>query len=405
MKKSLLVLPVALAVITACTANTSPVASAPAATPAPVAMSQGIYPDLPVGIKNGAGALVGDTVYVGLGTAGDKFYSLNLKEKGAQWQELPAFPGGARNQPSAASVDGKLYVFGGFANTQVASNQVVNDVHVYNPADNTWTKVNTRSPRPGAGISAVTKGGKIYFVGGTNAEIWNGLFQDLDAAAQGVTDKAEKAAKQKPFLDPYFNLRHQDFFFTPEIVSYEPATNTWRNEGLFPYSGRAGAAVAVKGDKVLVVNGELKAGLRTDTTEVGTIGKDGIKWKQLGKLPAPKGAKQQDGIAGAMGGYTHGHYIVTGGTNFPGSRANYAKGINDAHRTGGLKKTWHSDVYTLNEKTGKWSIVGNLPEPIGHGLSVVYNDKVLLIGGETLGGKALTSVKAMSYNGKKLIVE
>ena len=28
------------------------------------------YPDLPVGIKSGAGALIGDTVYVGLGTGG-----------------------------------------------------------------------------------------------------------------------------------------------------------------------------------------------------------------------------------------------------------------------------------------------------------------------------------------------
>ncbi len=32
--------------------------------------------------------------------------------------------------------------------------------------------------------------------------------------------------------------------------------------------------------------------------------------------------------------------------------------------------------------------------------SVSYNNKVLLIGGETDGGKALTSVKAISYDGK-----
>ena len=42
---------------------------------------------------------------------------------------------------------------------------------------------------------------------------------------------------------------------------------------------------------------------------------------------------------------------------------------------------------------------------IGYGFSVSYNNKVLLIGGETDGGKSLTSVKAISYDGKKLTVE
>ncbi|QLB12414.1 N-acetylneuraminate epimerase [Bisgaardia hudsonensis] len=362
------------------------------------AAQAGQYPDLPVGIKGGSGALIGDTVYVGLGSGGDKFFSLNLKEKDAQWQELPAFPGGPRNQPVAAGVDGKLYVFGGFQKTEVANNQIINDVHVYNPEDNSWSKVDTRSPRTAVGASSVTKDGKIYFVGGVNEEIWNGLFQALTAAGD---DKA----KQKDILDPYFNMRAQDFFFSSEIASYEPMKNSWRNEGYFPYQGRAGAALGLKGDKLLVVNGEIKAGLRTPTTELGTIGKNGISWKKLGDLPAPEGYKQQEGIAGAMGGYTNGNYIVTGGANFPGARANYAKGIMDAHRTGGLKKTYHSAVYALDGKKGTWKVVGNFPQNIGYGVAVSYNNKVVVIGGETDGGKALTAVRTMSYDGKKLVIE
>lgn len=361
------------------------------------AAQAGQYPDLPVGIKSGTGALIGDTVYVGLGSGGDKFFALNLKEKDGQWKELPAFPGGARNQPVSAVVDGKLYVFGGMQKTDVAANQIINDVHVYNPADNTWTKVKTRSPRSASvGASAIAKDGKIYFVGGVNHEIWNGLFQDLE----GVEKE-----KQGMYLDPYFNLRHQDFFFNSDILSYEPATNTWRNEGYFPYSGRAGAAIAVKGDKLLVVNGEIKAGLRTDTTELGTLGKNGVTWKQLGKLPAPKGYTEQEGLAGGMGGYTKGGYIVTGGANFPGARANYAKGINDAHRTGGLKKTFHNAVYSLDEKKGTWKVVGEYPINIAYGVALPYDNKVLMVGGETDGGKALTEVKTMSFDGKSLKVE
>ena len=90
-----------------------------------------------------------------------------------------------------------------------------------------------------------------------------------------------------------------------------------------------------------------------------------------------------------------------GGANFPGSIKQFKEGKLHAHK--GLTKTWHNEVYTLNN--GKWSIVGELPMNIGYGFSVSYNNKVLLIGGETDGGKALTSVKAISYDGKKLTVE
>ncbi|VEH68175.1 N-acetylneuraminate epimerase [Rodentibacter pneumotropicus] len=58
---------------------------------------------------------------MGLGSGGDKFYSLNLKDPTAQWQEIASFPGGERNQPVAAAVDGKLYVLGGLQKMKKAS--------------------------------------------------------------------------------------------------------------------------------------------------------------------------------------------------------------------------------------------------------------------------------------------
>ena len=71
------------------------------------------YPDLPVALADGGGALIGDTAYVGLGSAGEAFFALDLKAPQAAWQALPPFPGGARSQPVVAALDGKLYVFGG----------------------------------------------------------------------------------------------------------------------------------------------------------------------------------------------------------------------------------------------------------------------------------------------------
>ena len=364
-----------------------------AATTFTVTAHAAAYPDLPVGIKSGAGALIGDTVYVGLGTGGDKFYALDLKTPNAQWKEIATFPGGDRNQPVAAAVDGKLYVFGGLQKNEKGELQFVNDAYSYNPADNTWNKLPTRSPRGLVGSSGASHGDKVYIVGGSNLSIFNGFFQDIVAAGE---DKAKKDEITKA----YFEQRPEDYFFTTELLSYEPSTNKWRNEGRLPFSGRAGAAFTIQGDDLVVVSGEIKPGLRTAETHAGKFTAKGVEWKNLPDLPAPKG-QSQDGLAGAMAGYSHGHYLVTGGANFPGSVKQFKEGMLHAHK--GLSKAWHKDVYTLNK--GKWNIIGELPMNIGYGVSVSYGDKVLLIGGETDGGKALTSVKTMSYDGKKLTIE
>ncbi len=354
------------------------------------------YPALPDTIAgSGTGALVGDTLYVGLGSKSDLFYSLDLKAKDAKWEKVATFPGGARNQAVAAGVDGKLYVFGGFQNTKVADNQTAIDGYSYDPVKKEWTKLTTRSPfGPTAGTSVTVKDNKIFFFGGVNQNIWDGLFQDAKAAGEG---------KGKVF-DKYFEMSAEDFLFNQMVVSYNPKTNHWANQGYFPYGGRAGAAFAVVDGKFVVANGERKAGLRTDTTEVGTLTDKGIEWKAMQKLPAPEGDKQQEGIAAVMSGVSHGTYLVTGGANFPGVAANYEKGVND-HRKAGASKTFRSEVYALDMKKGSWSIVGKLLTPTAGAVSVTYKDKVIVVGGSTTGNKALTQVQTMEYKNGKLIVE
>lgn len=344
------------------------------------------YPALPEVIAgSGTGALVGDTLYVGLGSKSDLFYALDLSKPNGKWQEIPAFPGGARNQAAAAGVNGKLYVFGGFHNTAKADNQTALDAYEYDPATKKWTKLVTRSPYgPTAGTTAVTYKGKIYFFGGVNQNIWDGLFQDAKATGEN---------KGKVF-DKYFAMSKEDFFFNPMIASYDPATNHWANVGYFPYGGRAGALVAIKNGKMLVVNGELKAGVRSPQTAIGEFEKDGMDWDRLGDLPNPKKGELQEGIAAGVGGYSNGVYLAAGGANFPGVRANYAKGIYD-HRAAKAAKTFRTEIYALNGK--KWTLVGQLPEGIAGAVSVSYKGKVIVAGGSTTGNKPLTTVETLTY--------
>lgn len=362
---------------------------------AALAAQAGQYPNLPTAIKSGGGALIGDTVYVGLGSGGDKFFALDLKAAKPEWKEIAAFPGGDRNQPVVSTVDGKLYVFGGLQKNEKGELHLVNDAYSYNPQDNSWTKLPTRSPLGLVGATPAAYGDKVYIIGGSNLSIFNGVFQDLVAAGD---DKAKKDA----VLNPYFDQRPQDYFFNTTLFSYQPSTNKWRNEGVLGFSGRAGAAVVVKDSEITVINGEIKPGLRTAEAAQGKFNKDGgVDWSKLPNLPGPDAKTVQEGLAGAYAGYSKGYLLVTGGANFPGSTKQFNEGQLYAHK--GLSKAYPSDVFVLDK--GEWKKVGNLSYGSGYGVSVSYNDKVLLIGGETDGGKALTDVRAVSFDGKELVVE
>ena len=351
------------------------------------------YPDLPVEFKSGGGALIGDTAYVGLGSAGENIYSLDLSNPENGWQTLPAFPGGDRGQPVIAGVDGKLYVFGGLQKNDKGELQLVNDAHVYDPESQQWEKLPTRSPFGLVGTTPAVHGDRVYMIGGSNLSIFNGYFQDYTAAGD---DQSKKDA----VMGAYFDQRPQDYFFNTTLFSYEPSTNRWYNDGALPFAGRAGAAVAVDGDSITVANGEIKPGLRTDAVEVGTFTDDGVEWEAAPELISADGETQQDGLAGAYSGYSHGHYLLTGGANFPGARKQFSDGENYAHK--GLSKAYHADIYTLNDD--KWEVVGKLPQGVGYGVSLSYDDKLLIIGGATDDG-ALKSVTVLDYDGDKLQID
>ncbi|QFP76676.1 N-acetylneuraminate epimerase [Deinococcus sp. AJ005] len=347
------------------------------------------YPDLPTGIKNGVGGLIGTTIYAGLGTAGQKLYALNLSDSAKGWAEMAAFPGPARDQASAAVVNGKLYVFGGMGKTTPeATTSVFNQVHAYDPASNTWQELKTRAPLEIGGGTAVAQGDRILLFGGVNRNIFNGYFSDIAAAG---TDKAASDAVALA----YFSGRPQDYFFGKDVQSYIPATNTWQSLGTAPFTGRAGAAISLQGDILTVVSGEIKPGLRTAQAGRATVKDGGVTWSEVPNLPSAADGAVQEGVAGAFTGSSMGAVLVAGGANFPGSTAKFQSGVQYAHQ--GLTKTWRSDIYALRD--GKWSVVGQLPQAQASGISIQRGDEVILVGGELKGGEASTKVFSISLKG------
>jgi N-acetylneuraminate epimerase len=351
------------------------------------------YPDIPVSLKNGAGAKIGDVIYAGLGSAGKDWFSLNVSEISPSWHRLADFPGEPRDQSVAAAIDGKVYVFGGAGEIKCTDNTtdtvMFSDVYCFDPTGNNWQKLDTRTPFGLLGSVAVSVDNhRVLFFSGLNKAIFDGYFQDLKAAGSDETRKNEIAVA-------YLGKRPQDYLFSTDVLSYSPAENAWTTLGKVSYPPTAGAAAAVKGDEITLINGELKPGLRSYKVNRLVIDRGNVRSQTVPDLIAPAGQPQQEGLAGAFAGYSKGILLVAGGANFPGAWNQYRQGHNYAHR--GLQKVWHDDVYALigNE----WRVAGHLAEARASGLSFQLSDGVLLVGGENRQGKAVGTVQVLRWNG------
>lgn len=76
------------------------------------------------------------------------------------------------------------------------------------------------------------------------------------------------------------------------------------------------------------------------------------------------------GVAGPFCGVVDQSLIVAGGANFPAGMP-----------WEGGAKIWHTAIYRLDEPQGTWEQVGELPRPLGYGVSISIPEGLLLIGG------------------------
>ena len=107
--------------------------------------------------------------------------------------------------------------------------QLINDAHVYDPAQKTWQKLPTRAPLGLVGAAAFTHGERIYIIGGSNSPIFNGYFQDYSAAGD---DEARKQAVMRPILT---SPRRITFSIPPSLATSRKATSgTTKDRGRFP---------------------------------------------------------------------------------------------------------------------------------------------------------------------------
>lgn len=89
-----------------------------------------------------------------------------------------------------------------------------------------------------------------------------------------------------------------------------------------------------------------------------------VAWSPLPAIP------DAEGFAGSFAGTSGGALIVAGGANFPVLRP----------WDGGTKK-WYDTAFILESPGGTWRAAGQLPRPLGYGVSVTHGDGVVCAGG------------------------
>lgn len=199
-------------------------------------------PPLPVPQANGAGALVGETVYAfggseqpGEQAAMNRLFALDLHLTNSQWQELASCPGKARILPVAAALDGVFYVAGGAGleqtNGKVARVYLL-DAWCYKPGAG-WRQVaNLPKPSVAAPTPAPVAGSEFFIIGGDDGSLVG--FQPVE--------------------------KHPGFPKTS--FAYNARTDSWRTNGEVP-APRATLPTTFWHGRFILPSGEARPGVRS----------------------------------------------------------------------------------------------------------------------------------------------
>jgi len=355
------------------------------------------WPDLPVGMKSGVSAQVGNKLYVGLGSAGKGFYMLDLANVAQGWQQQADFSGPARSGATASVVGDDIYIFGGSGKNRAsdAAPILFDTVYRYDATTNSWAQVNTNTPVGLLGAASYSPDNKqVLFFGGYNKGYFDKYLADINA-----TSKKEQPEKWQKIVDDYMGMKPLNYKWNPNVISYMPETGQWSDLGASPYLPNCGSALVAQGSKATLVSGEIKPGLRTAEVKQFRFGA-AQPWKSLHDLPKPSSQSVQEGVAGAFAGKSNGVMIVAGGANFHGAKGAFEQGKMFAHN--GFGKAFNPETYVLQD--GLWSQSTDLPYGLAYGASFTTDKGVLIIGGEDSKRAARKEVYLLSWDGKSVQV-
>lgn len=223
--------------------------------------------EIPFTLTNGTIVVKDKNIFILPGKENGKdsknFYRYNTVTK--KTEKLANFPGEVRSQSVSQilKVNGKekMFVFSGM------SNITHTDGWAFDFEKNSWTKVadiviNKEKITLAGGTSVKLNSSEMMVIGGVNKEYFDNAVKQLG------TLKGDELSK---FKQDYFGAEPNDYKFNKVMAIYNAETNSWRTAGDIPFQAPAGAAVVKVGNKIFSINGEIKAGVRSERIYKGEI--------------------------------------------------------------------------------------------------------------------------------------
>jgi N-acetylneuraminic acid mutarotase len=293
------------------------------------------------------------------------------------WTTLAPAPT-KRTEVTAAALDGKIYVLGGFAEPSLGNlpgMTITDRVEVYDPATNAWT---TRAPLPAGLHHAATAvaGNRLYVIGGYTRSflaLWHPVATvymydpGKDAwterspmpTPRGALAVAESGGKFYA-IGGYDGSRNR-----AEVEVYDPAGDTWTAAAPLP-TPRDHLAAATVGGTIYAIGGRVNQSYARNLPTVEAYDPAADRWTGIADLPTAR--------SGITAGVIHGTIYVLGGEAPEGTFR-----TNEAYSPG----------------TGRWR--GVAPMPTGrHGLgSAVVGDRLYVISGGPAPGGSYSNVNEM----------
>ena len=210
----------------------------------------GKLPDLPGGLAQMSGALVGQRIHLCGGIdkpdatqAANSHWMLDLDHLETGWQILPALPAAGRILASAAAVDGVFFVMGGCSLAPDATGKPARTYlrDAWKFSSGQWTKMaDMPHPLVAAGSPAPVNGRALFLVSG-------------DDGSQTSLKNMED---------------HRGF--SKEVLCYDTGADSWSEAGELTVPPPVTVAVTPWHGEYLFFNGEVKPGVRTPQVFVFT---------------------------------------------------------------------------------------------------------------------------------------
>lgn len=245
-------------------------------------ISQIPYPSLLYPTDNSSGALINNHVYLSGGNSNgrqsDQFLKIDLNNITSGWKYIGPLPENSpRVQPvllpQSKYMGSKLFLTGGF-NTQNNDIIVHTDCWEYDIANKSWQKCSDPNYEgqnftfTGA-TGAIINDTSIIIIGGVNKDIFHHglkIATDLsEAKSQNNINRIDSLSK----LNREYLMKAPEYYkFNQKCWLYNHKQNKWQI--LFEDSriALAGAIMVPVDDKVLIINGEIKPGIRTNKNYV-----------------------------------------------------------------------------------------------------------------------------------------